>query len=442
MILDDFLGDTCCNIFVANWSCEDIWRGNNGLKIPYLDLYNKNITVQYLDELFIYLARYRDVIVLRKEPDMQFQNYLKSLNVSIPIILFPKKDDVNKSITELIIEDQDLLKKLKDYVSNNISNNIETNLIPYGITVYEERLSEIINVKLHSRSEITSKLNCKTTLRELAYIQGITFPHSDICNGVDELEEKSKNFLKNFGPLVIKELYGSAGSGLRVVKEEKQLVELCNILRRIEQRDGTIIIEEWCDATVSYNHQYIINKMKIVPCSYSRQIFFENDGKIKGSYFESGNSELREKHHASSAPILERIKDSGYLGIVGLDSVVGDEKTFYPVVDVNCRINLSTIFQNIILSYFPVKHACFIAYEAVLTKYVSFDTLHKLVEEKKYRPEKKEGIVILNYSSLNENLLSGRSRYGKIFFALFSENLEKIKELYMFLKTNMNLLEN
>lgn len=439
MILNSFLGENDCNIIIGNWSCEDVWFDKNAMKLPRIDLYNKKSALEKLDELFIYLARKQDIVVLRQLPDTQFVNYLIGLNIDIPIILAPEKCDTSKSLGELIVNDNSLMNKLNEYVLKNEKENVTTNLVPYGVTIYEEKIAKIISAQLYSQNSIVSKLNCKITLNDYANKHRINFPKSIVCYGVNELEKNALFYFKNYGSVVIKEIFGSAGSGLLIINTEEQIRSICSYIKEHYDGDGAIIIQQWHESVVSYNHQYVVSNNNIIPYSYSKQLFNEHRGKIVGSYFEQldDRSERYKKHYTLSVPILNEIQNSGYIGIVGFDSLVGmTDDTFFPVIDINCRINLSTIFRSILVSYFPARYACFIGKEYLLSNILPFEELNNSLRKYSYAADTKEGIVILNSNSLNDNFLNNKSKYGRIYFALLADTIGRLRELYSFIITN------
>lgn len=443
MLLDIYRGEDNCNIFVGNWSCEDVWYDDNAMKMPVIDLYSKKSALCSSDELFIYLARKRDIVILRKLPDIQFINYLSDLHIEIPTILVPQNCNINKSLGEIIVHDCNLICILREYVLKNKRENVITNLIPYGVTRYEEELAQIISARLFSQNNLVSKLNCKITLNILMKKHKINFPKSMVCNGINELEKNAFMYLKNYGSLVIKEIYGSAGTGVFFIDTEDQIRNICSYITHYYKGNGAIIIQQWHDAMISYNHQYIISNEHIKPVSFSKQLFYKGESKIVGSYFEQCDykKELYKKHYEISMPIIKDIQDNGYIGIVGFDSLIdvsGDP--FFPIIDINCRINLSTIFQNILVSYFPSRHACFIGKDYYLSKVIPFNKIKKALEKHLYSPETKEGILILNFNSLNENLINQRGGYGRLYFALLADTVQKLRELYTFIMHDENIL--
>ena len=120
----------------------------------------------------------------------------------------------------------------------------------------------------------------------------------------------------------------------------------------------------------------------------------------------------------------------GYKGIIGFDSLVCENNEVFPIVDINCRINLSTIFFEILNKYFKTQYACFFYKEYVLDEPIEFDRLVKRLGASAYSSITQEGIVILNYAALNRNIVTKRGKIGRVFYGIFSNKQEKIKVIY------------
>lgn len=432
-MLFDYYGQANRNIFICNFDCEESWSETKLMRLPSIDLHNIKSIIQNLDELFIFLARKEDILVLRRNPDNDFLSYLRSIGIEIPHILTVYSDDDKKSISELIGEDIHLINDLKEFVEKNEKERIITNLIPYGITKAEEKLSECISARLLSDSQISSFLNCKLTLKKMISKFDILFPESLVCDGIEDLQNEGMEFLIKHGSVVLKEIYGSGGSGLSRISDIIQFKKLIDHMKRLSQLEGKIILEKWYPSRNSYNHQYMFMDGVIYPHAFSKQLINNDNGKIIGSAFNRGSKNLTsvlEQHIELSRPIANEILNDGYQGLVGLDSIVCDEGLIFPVIDINCRINLSTIFYEIFTRYFSSSYACFFYKEYELDEPMSFAKLINRIRHTAYSSAKKEGIVILNFTSLNLNILRSKSKTGRVFYAMFAETEQRASEIY------------
>lgn len=436
-MINKLYGEKSRNIFIGNFSCEEVWDMGNAVKIPVVDLREVKSVINNLDELIIYLANSKDIVILRKRPDKEFIKKLKELGIEIPVIETPQMDDTRKSVSELVLCDEQLLFMLKDFVIQNLSENRKTNLIPYGVTQYEEKLADFISARIMLNTSICSRLNSKVLLNIFVNQLNMAFPESAICNGIFDLKSKGRIFLQKYNCIVVKEVYSSGGSGLAIIDTVEKLDSMCKYIEGSASARGSIVLEKWYDSMTSYNHQYVITDDGVIPYCFSKQVFGHKNGKITGSVFfniKRGIEELWKKHYDMSYLLLKEIEKQGYRGIVGFDSIVDQQgHVLFPAVDMNCRINLSTIFWEILTTYFNSGYSLFICKEYVLSYPVEFCQIQSLLGNNGYCREKKEGIVILNFTSLNYNILNANSKYGRIFFGVFAKTEKKLRELWSFI---------
>jgi hypothetical protein len=321
---------------------------------------------------------------------------------------------------------------LKEYVDENAKKNIVTNLIPYGITKKEEELSRHISTKLLSDSKTSALFNCKLTLKKMLSNFDILAPESHVCDGIDDLQNEGVKFVEQHGQVVLKEIYGSGGSGLARINDVVQFIKVIDYMRRLDQHEGNIIIEKWYASKVSYNHQYVVRDGIIYQHAFSKQLI-SNNGKIRGSIFNQKTDYLLniiDQHNTLSKPIAKEILKNGYQGIIGFDSVICADGSLFPVIDINCRINLSTIFYEILTRYFISNYACFFYKEYTLNAPLPFAILRSKIEHLAYSSTRKEGIVVLNFTSLNVNILRSKSKIGRVFYAIFAKSEQRAEEIY------------
>jgi Prokaryotic glutathione synthetase, ATP-grasp domain. len=426
----DYYGQENRNIFICNFDCENYWSETKFMRLPSVDLYKIKSIIQNLDELFIFLARKEDVLVLRKKPDDNFIHYLQSLDVDIPHILTVSSDDEKKSISQLILADIDLINALKHFTNENLKKNIITNLIPYGVTTAEEKLSNCINTRLLSNSQTSAMLNCKLTLKELSSQLNVTVPESIMCEGSEELQNIGMAFVEKYKQVVIKELFGSGGSGLAKVNGTVQFKKIIEHMKRFNNLDGKIILEKWHTSKISYNHQYVIMNGSVYPHAFSKQLINSKSGNIMGSiFYQKPNRKIQENHYILCKPILDEILQKGYQGLIGFDSIICNKNLIFPIVDINCRVNLSTIFYEVWTRYFSSVFASFFCKEYMLDEPMSFVSLIEKISSVAYSFTKKEGIIILNFTSLNTNILNSKGKIGRVFYGIFARSEQRAKEI-------------
>ena len=417
------------NIILGDFQCEEFWRSPNELRIPHVDFYNTRTIIENMDELLIFLADRKDIVILRNMPDPSFLSYLDSLDIQIPQILTVGHQERTGPISQLVTQDTVLTQFLLDIGNAHIEKGQRIFLRPYGVTGYDERLAQQIHATLDNSNQLAAFLNSKFSLRDLLNKTGTPMPEGCLCQGSKDLIRVGCKYLKEFKRIVLKELHNAGGAGLTVIDSEIKLWKLLDMWEPVNQKK--ILVERWHDVKTSYNIQFYLCGGSAVVYSFSRQIL--DNGKIRGSCFENkdhkGYKALLHKHLAAIEPLLQPILDSGYSGIVGFDSIIDIKGEFFPAIDMNCRINLSTIFNEISSRYFDSKVSRFFYVEIRSSKKIEFSQLFAVLGSLNYNPKNKEGVVILNFTALNINKSKPGYNCGRIFFGVFSDSPTRVSEL-------------
>lgn len=96
-------------IWIFNIGVEKYWN------VEYSCVKNSkgDIIVNHSEEMMLLLARKGDYVILRKKPSEFYLNNFKKYKKDMPNILYPKLVNEDKSITEIILDDYDLISKIK-----------------------------------------------------------------------------------------------------------------------------------------------------------------------------------------------------------------------------------------------------------------------------------------------------------------------------------------
>lgn len=418
-------------ILIGNFNSEELWANGDEATIPKPDLLGVKSVIAKMDELFIYLARKQDIVILREKPSTEFLDYLKELQIVLPKIYVVKNGSSPKQIGELLLEDRKLIEELQNKVMVYKITGGEVEVVPYCITVHEERFAALIGGKISSSSILPRLYNNKEYARELLMKYGIEQPIGTICMDIEEFRLVSHDMLHRYGKIIIKEIYGSGGSNLYIVQSDNELSKLCKLYDREENRQKKILVEKYYETVESYNYQYLIRTGSFIPYSFSRQILL--NGKIMGSFFapvDVSKNELKKRHFSLASPIVEHIANSGYQGIVGFDGILCDDGKLFPIVDINCRINLSTIFHVIHSTYFNTNYAQFYCIELKMKGRMDFSDIIKEYIADPYNMKKKEGMVVLNTNSLFSNIKNGMIRLGRMYIGMFYNDRSNLVDNY------------
>lgn len=154
-----------------------------------------DIIVNHSEEMMLLLARKGDYVILRKKPSEFYLNNFKKYKKDMPNILYPKLVNEDKSITEIILDDYDLISKIKFIQEKN--KNVY--LVPYGVTYNEEKLAKLCHLTLiGNSSKKCRKLNDKVLARVISKDLGFNTTNAILCKNFDEIKEFSEKMLSKY----------------------------------------------------------------------------------------------------------------------------------------------------------------------------------------------------------------------------------------------------
>lgn len=387
--------------------------------------------VNHMEEILLLLSRKQDILLLRREPDARFLKEWQELGFAIPEIICPDKEDETKTITQLILEDEEALKALKGRAyRENIC------LIPYGVTDSEVELAKLCCMEMiGSTPVVTKRTNSKLYAKQLVERLSLASPVGKICVGFDEIQKEWYCLHKRFGRIVLKRPYGASGQGLYLIENETQLDRVLHVLKRSGGENEKWIVEGWYEDKTDLNTQiYICDDGRIEMLSIKEQIL--EDTVYKGSAFPADLPGDRVNQYAGYMKAVgNKLYREGVRGIVGIDSIMTDREMF-PVIEINVRFTLSTY-----LSMMPVqflnRYFCSMYYRVTLSDDWSYTVLTEKLKRVglAFDKDRKEGIFCYNHACIDRNIVGKTGRLFVIFVAKQREGLWNLRfELERLLK--------
>ena len=378
--------------------------------------------VQHMEEIMLFLCKEQDILLLRQMPDIGFLEHMQRLGFAIPQIFCPKRQDNFKTITDLVLEDKELIAKLQEYAKKTCIY-----LIPYGVTEKEERLGKTCEMTLKGSSAYVSyKVNSKLYARKLAQKLHISCPEGIVCSSIEEVENSWNKLHKQFGRVVIKQIYGASGQGLHLVDDYNKLKRILHILKRSEGEMGQWIVEGWYEEKKDLNAQlYLHEDGQVEVFSVNRQLLEETI--YRGSTFpfalpqQEMNNYIEQIERAGAA-----LYEEGVRGVVGIDSILTGKQMF-PIIEINVRFTLSTY-----LSVLPrmFSNRCF---QSIYYRMTSCDELTYVRLEERLRTNKllfdtakKKGIFFYNQGCMNKKMIG---KVGRLFLVIVGEEWREVEKM-------------
>lgn len=309
-------------IWFGNMNQEQSWDQTRAL--PVMTDHVQNELVLQQEQQLLLIASKDHHVIFHHQPEAAFLAYLKKRGVQLPQII--QKEDAFK---------------LKGFI------------VPYLFDESLEQEAFIENRRIYgSNPKLVKRFNHKVFTRRWAEKHQFKVTRGAICQNADELKRTYEELReKNFSKMVLKIPYGSSGKGLRILKNERDFMQLLTFIeRRKIQTD--LILEGWHPIKRSLNAQLLIQDKESHLLSITEQKINE-DGIYLGTDFAPVyEMDKKREYEESMHRIIELLYEEGYRGVVGVDSIIDEDEQLIPIIEINARFTQVTYLLPIICRFF------------------------------------------------------------------------------------------
>lgn len=349
-----------------------------------------------MEQILLMLAAPNDYVIFRHQPSTIVLDSIYSLGKALPNILEVSEKDNEKSISELIISDQDIISLMKITTPDK-----ETYLVPYAVTSFEEEIAKLtgahlIGPKYNLACWINNKINARYIAKELNF----QITKGCECHTYDELISGIEMLCSNEADIniVLKDSYGSSGKGLFRIKsnEDIRLIEHQAKKKLKKNESFNVILEKWYDVKYNINYQVYItenNNSTLISASYQTIV----NGIYTGSRIDKrSKDELSIIIGSSFKSISHYLYNIGYRGLCNIDSIILTDGTLIPIIDINGRLSLSTYISCLPFGNDRSLTSCYFDISNRISPEIMFSCLDNY--HLAYDSESQTGVAIYSFS--------------------------------------------
>ncbi len=412
-------------IWLFNIGVEKYWNNN----VFTVKSAGDDIVVAHMEEMNLLITRQQDILILRNEPDVKYLEEMRRFGAEIPTIVCPLIEDEDKSISEIVLEDNSLTDRIKELCKGSK----KVVFVPYGVSFLEEKIAQKLGVDIFGpESADAIRVNDKVYSRRFAIEHGFRVPEGKICLGYDELCKTAREYLERFSKIIIKEPHGASGKGLWVVETAAKLKSTLLIIKRFYDvsKDREWIVEQWCDKLTDLNYQVYVGDDGDKP---HVEVFSVKEQRVNGTVYTgsvippSFDKKIVDECDECGMIIGKELYNEGYRGILGIDAMILSSGELVPIVEINGRFTLSTY-----LSFIPdrckgVTDKIFASYRKIKLDtgdgYITF--VNRLADAGiAYRD--KDGVFVYTSETVNS---SRTGEYGRLFTLCLGRDESRTDEL-------------
>lgn len=324
-------------IWLFNIGLEKYWNG----EVYTVKNAREDVIVNHMEEMNLLLTRKQDILILRVRPEEEYLHEIEEFGCEIPAIVCPGWEDETKSVSELVLEDDALLREIKALTANRD----KVIFVPYGVSYMEEEIALKLGTAMFgSSNEINRIVNNKVFARQFATEHDFRVSKGWVCAGFEELQKTAAEAAARYPRIIIKEPCGASGKGLWVVEGESELRSVLLIIKRFfkDRLNGDWLVEEWCDKAADLNYQIYVGEDGGI------EVFSVKEQKVNGTVYvgsvmpPSCPEKIIDECKVCGEIIGREFYQKGYRGILGVDAMILSSGELIPIIEINGRFTLST----------------------------------------------------------------------------------------------------
>ncbi len=326
----------------------------------------------------IFLATPDDLVVVDREPDPSWIEYLQRVGLKLPQIRVAQGE--GETLVERITDDAELCAELRERGYP---------IKPYMGSIQNQTLAHQLGLRyIAPDSQLVDRLNHKSNLDQILLEIGLPRIPTEVSTR-DQIVHDARFAFEEHGSLMIRSDLSIGGHGVWRIENTQGIDQLANGIK-VANPDRKFIWQPLKAVTNSPNVQYEITDDSCTLLGISAQQMTESFA-FGGNNFPSplsNNQSILDQ----SQETAQWLQTQGYRGLVGFDFIVTTNQEVY-IVEINPRVNTST-FPLILSHHLGVE--AFKLMTGLPTQTVGFDELQSLIgSELLYDQHRKDGIIPL-----------------------------------------------
>ncbi|WP_340678346.1 hypothetical protein [Paraglaciecola sp.] len=332
-------------IYWAHFNAEQEWQDASFAKLPAV-LFSKNtLPIALLDE--VYRPDGNSGIALTLVPqDPVLTEFHQSLGLNF------HRESVFESIEQWLSAGQpnwpDLFSRSDTVITEGVKYSLKllscSPQKPYS--VIPGALQEKFSSNKTANLSTIININSKSFITELCQQAGIP------CEGIVVRNAQQLNAALNQQkfPFIIKEPFGVSGKGSIIIKDSSSLQQVERyLLKQIDKGQKLdILVQPWFEKELDFSSQWIIDeqgKQHLLGLSLIKNKGLKFIG-VTALPAEIESLVKDSQYFFYIKKLLNCIHQQGYVGPLGIDSMLLVDGSIYPIVEVNARETMGSIAQR------------------------------------------------------------------------------------------------
>ena len=414
-------------VWLSNFEAERFWSSPSEVHLPQFSQPEQVAIANRLEEMSLFIAEYPDYLILREPSDPDYLDYLAvDLGLKLPVILTPSSIEKEKAISQVLLSSREFCGSLSALKGPN--ENLF--LLPFAKTRLEEEIAEATGIGvLKPSASVCEKINSKIYSRRISKQLGLKTIEGWECESLQDIEnafEAARDNLSAGDKYVLKESMGVSGKGLFLVDSPAKVQHIIKLLKRKAKAESSFffVVEKWVDKLRDINYLIFVSGTGQVRLLSIKEIATEG-GVHMGHRFPAQVSDRQlEIYEEAAQSIGQQLFRDGFVGIAGIDSIIGANGDVYPLLEINARFNMSTYQLGIERLAAPGFKGIAKYYPLSLSKRLEFTRLKNHIASHLFKNG--YGTIIQNFATVNVNCIDdGQPFKGRLYVLIIEESFEQ-----------------
>ena len=387
-------------VWICNTDVESEWALADNIEMPNRGI--RQVIFNYFEEILLSSIGPANIAILRKNPDSEFIDYLKSLGISLPKILVAGAE-VEKPwlpTSQLVIQNPSLIRSLSDQASKRKITVLES----FGVSNLIEQIARLSGLSIpYSGSKVSKSISRKSFSRNIAKKVGLHIPDGQVCYNLVNLTQVVKTVRsKGKGaPVVIKPELGASGRGQFIIREQQDIDRLDTMIDHGDLKIyGTpFVVEQWYPRSVTLSYEFHVDQNEHISKTIKLREALKDKDKRDYGYIYPAAAEsnlLNEIQKAVNRLVMELREEHQYNGPVRCDALLLPDKRLFPVLELNARYSFFHFIDMIHEKLAPQYIGLFCWFFFRFSGHIRFNEFieKNIGKELLFTPDRQEGVVV------------------------------------------------
>ncbi|QGQ18358.1 hypothetical protein GC089_02655 [Cellulomonas sp. JZ18] len=398
-------------VHLGNFDVEEQWAaGDPGLPAPTVR--SASAVTAAAGELALLVAADGHTVVVKHRPEEGLLAQHERLGFGAPEVLVAGTTQPDRPVTLDVLGSPATLDRLRERAAEG------ARLAPHGFSAAEDELCAVTGLRRPVAADVAAvkRINGKVFSRRLTAELGLPRPQGWECETVDELQglaARVRAVLEAGRAVGLKSSWGVSGKGIMVCEDVARFDQLVRLLTRRAERSGDhrfeAVLEVWQDKRTDLNYHFTIEDDGRVRFDFVLEAITEDSTHRGHRLPDRGDPRLREQLVDCAERIGARLADEGYRGPVGVDAIVCQDGTLFPVLEINARNNMSTYLTGVQTRLRDAGSVgAAVQIDLSLAAPLRHEEVERALQGLLLRPDWRDGFLVTCSASLNASAAWGK----------------------------------